>query len=165
MTSSEKFSLRWNDFQENTTTALKNLRDDQQFTDVTLVSEDGEPMEAHKIILSATSPFFKNILKFSKHTHQLVYLRGFKEKELHSLLDFMYHGVAYIYQDDLDLFLAKAEELHLKGLTEGKEERKQDEEEEDKTLQAHEITSAGKTSTHKGNVKKEYLKNILDENE
>ena len=122
-------------------------------------------MEAHKIILSATSPFFQNILKFSKHTHQLVHLEGFKGKELHSLLDFMYHGVADIYQDDLDLFLAKAEELQLKGITEGKEERKQDEEEEDKTLQAHAITSPDKTSMHKGNVKKEYLKNILDENE
>ena len=154
MTSSEKFSLRWNDFQENTTTAFKNLRDDQQFTDVTLVSEDGQPMEAHKIILSATSSFFQNILKSSKHTHQLVYLEGFKEKELHSLLDFMYHGVADVYQDDLDLFLAKDEELQLKGLTEGKEEWKQDEEEEDKTLQAHAITSADITYMHKGNVKK-----------
>ena len=78
--SSEKFSLKWNDFQENTNLAFINLRDDLQFTDITLVSEDGQALEAHKIILSASSPFFKNILKLNKHTHPLIYLKGFKAK-------------------------------------------------------------------------------------
>ena len=117
MTSMEKFSLKWKDFQENTTIAFNNLRDDLQFTDVTLVSEDGQALEAHKVILSASSQFFMDILKLNKHTHPLVYLKGFKAKELQSLLNYIYQGVASIYQDDLDLFLAKAEELQLKGLT------------------------------------------------
>ena len=56
------------------------------------------------------------------HSNPLIYLKGFKAKELHSLIDFVYHGVADIYQDDLDLFLAKAAELQLKGLTGVKEE-------------------------------------------
>ena len=116
MTSLEKFSLRWTDFQENTTTAFRNLRDYLQFNDVTLVSEDGETMEAHKVILSASSTFFMNILKLNKHKHPLVYLKGFKSKELNSLMNYIYHGVADIYQDDLDLFLAKAEELQLNGM-------------------------------------------------
>ena len=63
MLSSDKFSLKWNDFQENMTAAFVTLRDDKRFTDVTLVSEDGEPFEAHKVILSASSPFFMKILK------------------------------------------------------------------------------------------------------
>ena len=123
MSSSDKFSLKWNDFQENITAAFVTLRDDKWFTDVTLVSEDGEAFEAHKVILSGSSPFFMNILKLNKHSNPLVYLKGFKSKELHSLIDFMYHGVADIYQDDLDLFLAKAEELKLKGLTGGEEDK------------------------------------------
>ena len=116
MTSSEKFSLKWNDFQENVSSAFSSLREDTKFTDVTLVSEDGKHIHAHKVILSASSPFFKNILKMIKHPSPLVYLKGFQAKVLNSLIDFMYHGVANVYQDNLDNFLAKAEELQLKGL-------------------------------------------------
>ena len=127
MTSPEKFSLNWNDFQENITAAFVTLRDDKRFINVTLVSEDGEHFEAHKVILSASSPFFMNILKLNKHSNPLIYLMGFKANELHSLIDFMYHGVADIHQDDLDLFLAKAEELQLKGLTGGEKEQGKEE--------------------------------------
>ena len=158
MTLMDKFSLKWNDFQENTNLAFINLRDDQQFTDITLVSEDGQALEAHKVILSASSPFFMNILKFNKHTHPLVYLKGFKAKELHTMMNYIYHGVANIYQDDLNLLLAKAEELQLKGLAGGGEENK---EQEGRTLQAHAIKSADKTS----NVKEEHFTKILDDNE
>ena len=117
MTSSEKFSLKWNDFQENISVAFSNLREDKTFTDVTLVSEDGQQMEAHKIILTASSPFFMNILRTNKHPNPLIYLKGFKANSLLSLLDFIYHGLADVYQDDLDEFLLKAEELQLRGLT------------------------------------------------
>ena len=135
MSSSEKFSLKWNDFQENITAAFATLRDDKRFTDVTLVSEDGEPVEAHKVILSVSSPFFMNILKLNKHSNPLIYLKGFKAKELHSLIDFIYNGVADVYQDDLDLFLEKAEELQLKGLTGGGEDTQKQGKEE--TVQNH----------------------------
>ena len=130
MTSFDKFSLKWNDFQENISSAFSNLRDDTIFTDITLVSEDGQYIEAHKVILSASSPFFMNILKNNKHPSPLVYLKGFKSKDLNSLLDFMYHGVADIYQDNLDDFLTKAEEIQLKGLTGGTEENNRPEKEE-----------------------------------
>ena len=78
MTSSEKFSLKWNEFQENISVAFSNLREDKTFTDVTLVSEDGQQMEVHKIILTASSPFFMNILTNNKHPTPLIYLKGFK---------------------------------------------------------------------------------------
>ena len=119
MTSSEKFSLKWNDFQENISSAFHTLRDDTTFTDVTLISEDGQQLQAHKVILSASSPFFMNILKTNKHPNPLIYLKGFKAHQLYSIIDFMYHGVAEIYQENLDGFLAVAEELQLKGLTGG----------------------------------------------
>ena len=117
MTSLEKFTLKWNDFQDNISSSFSNLRDNTNLSDVTLISEDGQYMEAHKIILSASSPFFMNILNTSKHPNPLIYLKGFKAKNLQSILDFMYHGVAEIYQENLDGFLAVAEELQLRGLT------------------------------------------------
>ena len=109
MTSSEKFSLKWNEFQENISVAFSNLREDTTFTDVTLVSEDGHQMAAHKIILTATIPFFMNILKTNKHPNPLIYLKGFKTKAVRLLIDLIYHGLADVYQDDLDEFLLKAE--------------------------------------------------------
>ena len=55
---SEKFCLQWNSFQENVATTFQGLRDDSDFHDVTLVSEDFKFIEAHRVILSASSPFF-----------------------------------------------------------------------------------------------------------
>ena len=51
----------------------------------------------------------------------MIYMRGLKVKDLEAILDFIYHGEANIYQEDLDGFLALAEELKLRGLA-GSEE-------------------------------------------
>ena len=50
-TSDENLCLQWNDFRENTNSAFRDLRQDKEFTDVTLVSEDGQQKEAHKMVL------------------------------------------------------------------------------------------------------------------
>ena len=113
---SEKLCLQWNDFNENVNSAFQKLRGGKEFTDVTLVCEDGQEMEAHKVILASSSPFFEKILHNSKHINPLIYLRGFQSKDLVSILD-LYFGEANVYQVDLDSFLAIAEEIQLKGLT------------------------------------------------
>ena len=74
-------------------------------------------MEAHKVILASSSPFFEKILQKSKYPHPLIYLRGFQSKDFASILDFLYFGEANVYQEDLDYFLAIAEKIKLKGLT------------------------------------------------
>ena len=60
MTNNEQFCLKWNDFSENVSLAFGSMRMDQDFSDVTLVCEDGKQIEAHKVILAAASPFFTN---------------------------------------------------------------------------------------------------------
>ena len=55
---SEKLCLQWNDFQENLKSAFGNMREDNDFTDVTLACGDGKQVESHKVILAASSPFF-----------------------------------------------------------------------------------------------------------
>ena len=114
---SEKLCLQWNDFKENVNSAFGKLRNDKEFSNVTLACEDGQEIEAHKVILAASSPFFEKILQKSKHPHPLIYLRGFQSKDLVSILDFLYFGEANVFQEDLDSFLAIAEEIRLKGLT------------------------------------------------
>ena len=112
----EKFCLRWNDFESNISVAFRELRDDKDFFDVTLACDD-EQIQSHKMILSACSPFFRNILRRNPHQHPLIYLKGVKYTDLQSVLNFMYHGEVSVGQEELNSFLAVAEDLMVKGLT------------------------------------------------
>ena len=89
---SEKLCLQWNDFQENIKSAFENLREDKDFKDVTLVCGDGQQVEAHKVILASSSPFFQKLLGRNKHHHPLLYMRGMKFDTLLAVLDFLYRG-------------------------------------------------------------------------
>ena len=82
MNASEKLCLQWNDFKENISCSFGELREDKDFTNVTLACEDGKQVEAHKVILAASSPFFKDILKRNKHPHPLIFMRGLKSQDL-----------------------------------------------------------------------------------
>ena len=53
MNISEKLCLQWNEFQSNASTTFKELRNESDFADVTLVCEDNQPIEVHKVILAA----------------------------------------------------------------------------------------------------------------
>ena len=83
---------------------------------MTLACEDGQQVEAHKVVLIASSPFFQKILKRNKHPHPLIYMRDVRPENLLAMVDFLYHGEANISQENLDSFLVLAEELQLKGL-------------------------------------------------
>ena len=113
----EKLCLKWNDFQENLNSAFGVLRNDKEFSDVTLACEDGTQVETHKVILASSSPFFMEILKKNRHPHPLIYMRGIKAENLVAIVDFLYFGEANVDQEHLNDFLALAEELRLKGLT------------------------------------------------
>ena len=114
---SEKLCLKWNDYQDNVNSAFGSVREDKDFADVTLACEDGQQVEAHKVILASSSPFFQNLLKKNKHPHPLIYMKGIKHEILLAVVDFLYLGEANVFQESLDSFLGIAEELKLKGLT------------------------------------------------
>ena len=47
------------------------------FSDVTLACEDGQQIEAHKVILAASSPFFQNLLRRNRQVgYPIIYMRG-----------------------------------------------------------------------------------------
>ena len=68
--------MKWNEFDTNIRGYLRILREDQRLFDVTLVTDDGQHIQAHKIILSAGSNFFSDIFVKSNHSNMLVYLKG-----------------------------------------------------------------------------------------
>ena len=114
---SEKLCLQWNEFRENACGAFASLRENADFADVTLASEDGQQVDAHRVILAAASPFFQNLLKRNKRSHIVVCLRGVKSAYMNAIIDFIYLGEAKIDQENLESFLVIADELKLKGLT------------------------------------------------
>jgi len=116
MGSSEKFCLRWNDFESNISLAFREIREEKDFFDCTL-SCGSKQLQAHKLILSACSPFFRTILRQNPHQHPLLYLKGVEFTDMQAVLNFMYHGEVNVAQDELNSFLAVAEDLKVKGLT------------------------------------------------
>lgn len=118
MGSSDKFCLRWNDYESNISSSFRELRECSEFFDVTLCCDNGsDVVHAHKVILASCSPFFRRILSHNKHQNPFIYLKGIQQKELLLTLSFMYNGQVNVEQDELNSFLAVTEELAVKGLT------------------------------------------------
>ena len=112
----EKLDLKWFDFQANAGSTFRKLRGRSEFADVTLVSGDGQQVEAHKVVLASSSNFFNDILERSKHPSPLIYLRGINMVDLTALVDFIYFGETSVQLGNIDPFLALAKELGLKGV-------------------------------------------------
>jgi len=118
--SQEKFSLKWNEFEKNILSTFKDLREEKELFDITLVSDEEYQTKAHKLILSSSSFLFKKIISKNPHQHPLLYLKGISSCNLDYVISFIYNGEVSVAQDDLDSFLAAAEELQIKGLSQGK---------------------------------------------
>jgi len=123
---SEKFCLKWNDFQSNITKSFGRLRNEDDFFDVTLVSDDRHQLSAHKLVLSSCSDYFKTILKQNKHSHPLLCLEGISSRELNNVLDYIYNGEVQICQENLERFLEIASRFQLEGLIGGEDNSQDD---------------------------------------
>ena len=128
----EKFLLNWTKFHENIGESYKELREDTNFSDVTLACDGNQQFKVHKLIIAASSQIFKEMLISYSNAHPLIYLRGITPCDLNSIIDFIYFGEANVYQEDLDRFLALAEEFKVKGLY-GKSQRESNSKSEEVT--------------------------------
>ena len=115
---SEKFCLKWNDFQSNASKSFGLFRNEAYLHDVTLVSDDQKQVSAHMLVLSASSEYFKNIFKLNSkpNAHPMVCLEGISADNLNNIIDYIYNGEVKIYQENLDRFLSIAQRLKLEGL-------------------------------------------------
>jgi len=113
----DRFHLKWEDFPAKITLKLSKYKEKEVFCDVTIACEDEKEIKAHKVVLSASSPFFERILKRSDHTHPWLYLAGVKSKEMESILQFIYRGETQVAEHDMVRFLKKANQMEIQGLT------------------------------------------------
>ncbi|KAH8306269.1 hypothetical protein KR018_005571 [Drosophila ironensis] len=114
---SQRFCLRWNNHQTNLLSVFDQLLHAETFTDVTLAVE-GQYLKAHKMVLSACSPYFNALFVNHPEKHPIVILKDVPYSDMKSLLDFMYRGEVSVDQERLTAFLRVAESLRIKGLTE-----------------------------------------------
>ena len=82
-----------------------------------LISDDELNFSAHKVILSASSPFFKNLFSKTIQPNPIIYLGGVSSTNLSYILDFIYAGKVQLRQDDIDSFLDQAQKLKVSGLS------------------------------------------------
>lgn len=118
----QRFCLRWNNHQSNMLSVFDQLLHAETFTDVTL-AVDGQLLKAHKMVLSACSPYFQALFVNHQEKHPIVILKDVPYADMKSLLDFMYRGEVSVDQERLTAFLKVAESLRIKGLTEVNEEK------------------------------------------
>ena len=114
---SQEISFRkWNCFQANLVSSLNERFTDTDSADVTLVSDDQIPFQAHRLVISASSPVLKNLLLDNPSSHPLIYLKNVNQQELGSILQFMYFGEATVDKNRTDEFLINARDLQMKQL-------------------------------------------------
>ena len=111
-------TLERDGFREVTENTFHKLASDETFADVTLACDDGQQLKAHRVILAACSPFFRNILSQNLHPHPLLYVQGVDIKHLKSLLDFIYLGKVLICDRELQSFQETGKRLKIEGLQE-----------------------------------------------
>lgn len=131
--SPQQFCLRWNNYQSNLTNVFDQLLQSESFVDVTLAC-DGHSVKAHKMVLSACSPYFQSLFFENPCQHPIVIMRDIKWPELKAAVEFMYKGEINVSQEQIGPLLKVAESLKIRGLADVNGEH-------DVVGQAGEITS------------------------
>ncbi|XP_047111452.1 longitudinals lacking protein, isoforms H/M/V-like isoform X7 [Schistocerca piceifrons] len=116
MGSEQQFCLRWNNHQSTLVAVFDTLLESGTLVDCTLAAE-GQYLKAHKVVLSACSPYFELLLSQHYEKHPIVILKDVKFQELKAMMDYMYRGEVNISQDQLGALLKAAESLQIKGLS------------------------------------------------
>ncbi|XP_077555470.1 uncharacterized protein LOC144169907 isoform X8 [Haemaphysalis longicornis] len=114
---SQQFCLKWNNHQSNMLAVFEQLLSNEALVDVTLACE-GLSLKAHKMVLSACSPFFQALFVENPCKHPIVILKDMRYMDLKAIVEFMYRGEVNVSQDQLSALLKTAETLKVKGLAE-----------------------------------------------
>lgn len=114
----QQFCLRWNNYQSTLQHVFYKLWVSGTFVDASLVVE-GRRIDCHKVVLSACSSYFEDILQeHSSQNHPLILLHDMPFTAVEALVAFMYRGEVNVSHAQLESLLQVAEALKVKGLAE-----------------------------------------------
>lgn len=125
----QHFLLKWNNHRSNLVSVFEQLLSLETLVDVTLAVE-GKYLKAHKIVLSACSPYFQTMFTNTvpMEKHPIVVFHDLKYNHLKILIDFMYRGEISIDEKELSEVLKVAESLSIRGLSSFESEEEEEEE-------------------------------------
>ena len=113
----QKLNLTWPKYPNQLKEIMQEIIDDE-YKDVTLVSDDKQSIKAHRNILSASSPVFKHMLELvTQSSHPVIYLRGIQFLEIESIIKYIYLGKAELLQERMNEFLSAATNLEIRELS------------------------------------------------
>ncbi|GBP10451.1 Protein bric-a-brac 2 [Eumeta japonica] len=115
LVSDKTFHLKWNNHLQNLSQLFTTIYSSSALADVTLACRDGT-LKAHKLVLSACSPYFEQIFKDNPCQHPVVILKGIPFAEINLLVEFMYKGSVDVQELDLQSLMHTASELEIRGL-------------------------------------------------
>ena len=110
--------ISWQDFESTSPDIIRNLWKDEDFSDVTLATDDGQVVRAHRVVLCSASSKLKKLLIAHKHDNPIVYLPDINSGHLVNLVKFIYQGKCQIREEILEEFLNCGKSLGLENLTE-----------------------------------------------
>ncbi|XP_059090073.1 longitudinals lacking protein, isoforms A/B/D/L-like isoform X2 [Tigriopus californicus] len=120
MGTEQQYCLKWNNHRSTILSVFDTLLEEESLVDVTL-SADGQFLRAHRVILSACSPYFRSLFRssFLLDKAPVIVLKDVDFDNLKSLVEFMYKGEVNVPQHMLPTFLRTAGSLQIRGLAEG----------------------------------------------
>ena len=83
----------------------------RQFADVTLVSDDMIPFQAHRSILGLSSQLLNSLFEVTNEPKQVLFLKGVSSTQLESILQYIYIGEISVKTDKVEDFSKVAAEL------------------------------------------------------
>lgn len=113
---SQQFCLKWNSYQTNLSKEFDDLLQNESFVDVTLAC-DGHSVKAHKMVLSACSPYFQALFFDNPCQHPIIIMKEVKWPELKAVVEYMYRGEINVGRDQIEPLLRVANMLKIRGLT------------------------------------------------
>ncbi|XP_034652617.1 protein jim lovell [Drosophila subobscura] len=113
----DHYSLRWNNHQNHILRAFDALLQTKTLVDVTLVCAETS-IRAHKMVLSACSPFFQRVFAETPCKHPVIVLKDFRGWVVQAIVDFMYRGEISVPQQRLQTLIQAGESLQVRGLVE-----------------------------------------------
>ena len=116
MVESSALNFSWIESNRNMTFMEFIKTSGDSFSDVTLVSEDLQEFSAHKLVLSACSSFFQQILETRQKEHLVLFLSRVTSKDLSNILEFVYQGALNVPMDEVDQFVSAGNILNIKGI-------------------------------------------------
>jgi len=121
--SESDYNLKWRNHEADVLSSFELLLANETFCDVTIICDDEEegeayeykPVEfkAHKIVLSACSPFFKVLLEGNVCKQAMLVLKDFVTWEMEAVMDFMYRGEVDVLPARVEGLLKTAKSLQV----------------------------------------------------